>query len=453
MICMLKISPSHLVIALSVILMLYGGSSVSGQNFTTISGIIVDSHDEPLEYIHVYTKEGVGTFSNHLGMFKLKMQSDQLSDSVVFSSIGFNTKMKLASSFFKSKQDTIVLSSSLTLLKELVVTPQNDGNAIMQKAIKNIPKNYVQKKYSMNAFYRESNIKGGNYSRMFESYALISDGGFKKNLSQTRFKVMQLRKTVNKLDLTDEEKEAEDEVKNGLLRTLSHDRVKRKNGENIYEVFEYDHDLRWNSLGRFFDKDFLKGNDFKITEVFVDKGDTVVQLSSKPIEYNAALGNDNKIYVNLTNYAIVKYEVNYVFFPGYEDVVSPRISKDSNDSSSYKSQIIYRKIAGKYYPHYMKISSLGTNSSWLGERWLANEISGKEVVYQENELFVTQILPYVKIKKKESLSGMVDLYDLDMSNNVGFWRNFSFPSGYILPAAILKDLSDDPDEFESLFIK
>lgn len=449
----MKLPVFRTLLTFMLILILFKVSALA-QSPTKISGVLIGADQKPLEYIHVYSNSGIGTFSNQDGYYELVIPDEKPADSITFSAIGYKTARFTIESLNSVESDTVLLKSSLTILKELIVTPgRHDARNIMELAIKRIPKNYVKKKYSMNVFYRESNIKGERYSRMFESYALVSDKGFLSNLDATLVKVSQLRKTANNLDLTEQEKSTEYQIKNGLYKTMGHDRIKLKEGETFYETFEYKHDFRWYELNRFFDEEYLANNDFGITEVFANDGDTIAVLSTKPIGINKALANYNKIYVNLSNYAIEKYIVEYKLFPDVEGGNRYSLINEDGELNFYKAHFIYREIAGRYYPHYYKLSFFGTNSNMLIDRWRKTNPSGLEIIYQQNEFFVTEILPYRKIKKREAVGKDQDIYDLNIPNDPAFWGGFKFPGNYLLSEKALEELSREQSGVQSLFIK
>ncbi|MEL6558575.1 MAG: hypothetical protein AAFQ94_10355, partial [Bacteroidota bacterium] len=200
---------------------------------------------------------------------------------------------------------------------------------------------------------------------------------------------------------------------------------------------------------RFFSDEFLEWNDFKVVNMYMEEGDSIAEISSKPVRVSPVLGSKNSIFVNLKDYAIIQYSIDYIFRPFHEDERIPTLDKQVNCFHNLK--VIYKKVGDRYFPHYQKVSSLGTNSNFLFDRLPSNNPNGGEVIYQNNEFFVTEILPYVSIKRNETINSTQDLYDLKIPNDRTFWKNFNFPASYLLSKKALQDLSEKGAE--SIFIQ
>ena len=140
---------------------------INAQNIL-IQGMVRDAQNkEALPFTNVYLKESnIGTVSNEKGAFNINIPQDQKNDSLVFSRIGYKRlTMEISGS---SSPLEVFLPENELVLNEVVVTGYT-ANAIVEKAIANIPNNYNQSPYRSTGFYRVTSQKDDNYIHLSEA--------------------------------------------------------------------------------------------------------------------------------------------------------------------------------------------------------------------------------------------------------------------------------------------
>ena len=110
-----------------------------------LSGIVVDkSTGEPLPFSSIYTTQNIGTVSNDLGEFLIKLKTTDSHDTLVVNYLGYS-RYFLPLFGLKSLADLrIELIPLLVQLKEVEIRPV-DPDAIIDQAIERIPYNYFIK--------------------------------------------------------------------------------------------------------------------------------------------------------------------------------------------------------------------------------------------------------------------------------------------------------------------
>lgn len=119
-----------------------------------LSGIVVDkSTGEPLPFSSIYTTQNIGTVSNDLGEFLIKLKTTDSHDTLVVNYLGYS-RYFLPLFGLKSLADLrIELIPLLVQLKEVEIRPV-DPDAIIDQAIERIPYNYFIKPIGAKSFYR-----------------------------------------------------------------------------------------------------------------------------------------------------------------------------------------------------------------------------------------------------------------------------------------------------------
>ncbi|MBY0434613.1 MAG: carboxypeptidase-like regulatory domain-containing protein [Cyclobacteriaceae bacterium] len=125
------------------------------QSFIFISGKVVEQQSKkPVPYANIYLKtHGIGTASNTEGEFIFKIPTIWANDTLMVSSIGYNTAKSMIWTDKSSKE--ISLEQSIIQLKEITVIGE-PALAFVNRAIKKIPQNYDTTNFHMNAYYKEN---------------------------------------------------------------------------------------------------------------------------------------------------------------------------------------------------------------------------------------------------------------------------------------------------------
>ena len=129
--------------------------SINGQ-VLTLQGNIVDAKtNKGIPYVNIgFPKYSVGTSSNELGGYVIKIAQERLSDTLVFSSIGYATYRVALKDIKPDVLKKVSMQSSDIGLAELVVKSL-DANKIIKTVLKKREDNYNTKPVLMQLFCRE----------------------------------------------------------------------------------------------------------------------------------------------------------------------------------------------------------------------------------------------------------------------------------------------------------
>ena len=123
----------------------------------TFQGIVIDSTTQKgIPYVNIgFPTHSIGTSSNELGEFVIKIPSEKRLDTLVFSSIGFNTLKVVPKEFIKGdKLKTVVLKPNDIKLDELVVKSL-DAKKLIKTFLKQRFSNYATEPALMHLFCNE----------------------------------------------------------------------------------------------------------------------------------------------------------------------------------------------------------------------------------------------------------------------------------------------------------
>ncbi len=448
---------------LAVLCQLLSNSGLLAQSLVINGNVIDGQTKEPLPFVHIFINPNIGTITNIDGEFELKVPSE-IKGSILlqFSSIGYNT---LYLNLDVPNYDTIKISlmPGINVLDEVIVTAEDNIDSaylIMENVLANIRKNYPTRKYGMEAFYREANVSDTSYSRLIEAQILIADKGYNQPIEKTEFEVLQMRKTEDNRGLSWRQSLFEWLYSiNGVFKIVANDRLKKSVKpynmtdliENVEGWLKYEQEKELGAI-RFLSEEFINGADLSIEGVIETVADTsyVVRFITKKL-FTGRQGR-GLIYINKADWAIVEIR---------SEVVKPdtvhyyQLDYTLKNSRAYYQTIIkYQKHKGNYYLSYIKSNSIGTNSRGLiggRDHTLFYKSKGKAgTIYQENELYITSVIPYRKIKKKNRLDKEEDIYDADIKNDTIFWAQYNFPLLNPLTDKMRNDLKTVNNE---IFIK
>ena len=139
----------------------------SDAQILTVQGNVVDAITQTgIPYVNIgFPKQSIGTSSNEMGEFVIKIPEERLSDSLVFSSIGYISYRIAVKDIKKSKIQTVLLKPNTINLSEFVVKSV-DAKKIVKMMLKKRSDNYATKPTLLQFFNRES-LKEKNTDRYF----------------------------------------------------------------------------------------------------------------------------------------------------------------------------------------------------------------------------------------------------------------------------------------------
>lgn len=423
---------------LTALIFLFFSIHVDAQE--TIRGVILSQSNVPIPFANVYVNDSTGTITNGSGLFELEAHFLD-DDSLIISSIGYKSLRIPLSGIRDLKFHTLKLTQSTTILDEVIITPafsRDTAVSILKKVLEFRRRNYSQAKYSAIAFYREANFSDSSYSRLLESWIHISSRGYSSNVESTRVKVLQLRKLKDDRLLDWRQSLSEWLYReNGIFLTLGYDRLSLKSKFTMQEVLESPKarlTLEGSEVSSFFSEEFLDAHDFFIKRWKIVDGNRIVEIGFHAVVSSYLhLTIEGRIFINVEDWAIFRMES--LCFQDEQQAIQNQdrlrvFNNPMDDSVYYRFRADYKKFDEFYYPSYLSFSSVGTNSGFLRvsnfeDKFNSHGQSGN--IYCQNELYFDEIIPFVKIKRNNSLSKRADLFDLDNLQDAVFWKKENRP--------------------------
>ncbi|MEN7550372.1 carboxypeptidase-like regulatory domain-containing protein [Rapidithrix thailandica] len=158
-----------------------------------IKGKVIDHlTEQALPYSHISIQHSsIGTVSNAEGEFVLRVPAHQLQDSLLISSLGYQSYSSPLSTLI-GKQLLIRLQTATILLKEVTVQPDR-ALEILREALGKIPLNYAQEARLHTGFYRETIRENEAYSSFVEAVLQVYKASYRQS-SHDFVKIMKGRK-------------------------------------------------------------------------------------------------------------------------------------------------------------------------------------------------------------------------------------------------------------------
>jgi len=139
--------------------------------YVEVRGMVTDpSGRQPLPFANVYLAgKSKGIITNEEGRFLLKLQPEDISDTLNISYMGYKN-LKIPVSGIANSDQSFTLEPDIISIQEVIIRKVNAIN-ILQSALKAIPNNYPSQPSILTSFYRETVKKGNRY--MIVSEALL----------------------------------------------------------------------------------------------------------------------------------------------------------------------------------------------------------------------------------------------------------------------------------------
>jgi hypothetical protein len=172
---------------------------IAEQDLVTIKGKVIDAETgTALVFASVaVTESNVGIITNIDGEFTLKISPDLLDRNVEVSFLGYKNKIIPVSSLRNDGyKNTISLETAPIPIKEIVVRPI-DPEAIVERAITRIGRNYESVPNLMTAFYRETIRKNRTYVSIGEAVVEIFKAPYNSDLRFDGVRIYKGRKNTD----------------------------------------------------------------------------------------------------------------------------------------------------------------------------------------------------------------------------------------------------------------
>jgi hypothetical protein len=171
------------------------------QSINYIKGKIVDSETaKPLSFASVGLKHNhIGVFANADGDFKIIQDPRFITDSLVVSCIGYKRKAISFEDLKLSEVNNIFLTPVIYSLNEVKVIASRkklDPLIIIEKAIKNIKKNYSREQFSYVSYYRDYQKRNNNYVNLDEAIIQVTDNGFDRKSVLNKYRLLDFKQNL-----------------------------------------------------------------------------------------------------------------------------------------------------------------------------------------------------------------------------------------------------------------
>lgn len=165
----------------------------TAQDWIRIRGIVIDAETkEKLPYAHIEMQgSNVGTVTNSLGEFSLKLPSSSGMDSVLVSYLGYEANIFPISSFLEEEKMQLHLKPDAIKLQEVVI--QKDQKSLIEEAIEAIPMNYDLEEMMLDGFWRAQMMNDDETIQLSESAFEIYRMGTQYNKQDLKMKILRGR--------------------------------------------------------------------------------------------------------------------------------------------------------------------------------------------------------------------------------------------------------------------
>ncbi|WP_188464030.1 carboxypeptidase-like regulatory domain-containing protein [Marivirga lumbricoides] len=386
-----------------------------------MTGRILDSSNNPIPYAHISLPgTEIGTVSNDSGFFTLNISKTLFK--IKISSIGFEEKFLSNTEMSFDDLNKVYLNFSKISLKEVVVKGTFDSASwYVQQAIKNITKNYSNKKHSQIAFYRESSVRDSIYSRMVEAIVMLSDKGVNSPSEKTQYEVLRLRKTEDNRNIGWRQS-----LQNWLYQDAGVYAMNKANPFKPTDAEEQDFNevlvspslakLRKESPTRLLNTGFVEDNVYSIVSQFQIGEEEFIKINFKRADKELIkfFETGGYLIINKDDYAIIEFN-RWV----------KNVKKSSNDDGFRANYLIqYQKSGDLYFPFFIRDMVVGSNASRIfdiadSEQYYSTKGKiGK--IYTVNELYILETKDYEKISWRSEMSKDDDMYDIQPTKRLGF---------------------------------
>ncbi|APY00903.1 carboxypeptidase-like protein [Lacinutrix venerupis] len=414
--------------------------------------------DEPIESASVYIQNtAIGTITNADGKFVLRIPKENVSDTLVISSIGYSTEKIPLDQFDAS--DAIYLVEAVASLDEVVLEAEvrpKTGNDIVLKAIERLSSTMPDSSYIQKGFLRHKERNKKEFKWLIESAISVYDSSNSVPAKDyLKINVDQMRKSYDLRDIdslftyasylnqntkikTNPRNLKRSQVKTALLEKSIKWNDNRVNG--LQNIFQGKLNMFRNIDGKkaIFGENILENHQFRLDTILVDnerklykieinKGEEYVGLDTKGI-YNEGFEPKGWLYIYYDNFAIKKVEYELLAASKEQKSRSKRLF-DTN--VNHKLIINYKEFQDKMYPNYIyyetpKLVNVGFKPKNKQEEHLAEQYNKEErYYYTVQEILFSDII----VNHDEIEAELKKEWDMDIFSpkpyNKEFWETYN----------------------------
>jgi len=378
-----------------------------GQGLTTfkISGQVLNESDNtPVPYAHIRVKgKPIGISANSEGKFVLDLDKIMENESLVFSSIGYKSKIVNIQDFIKDP--IVLLQESVTVLAEVVVTTGSDAQEIVLAAIKNFTRNYSKDPFQLSGFYRTSYRENDRYVRLLEASITVADKGFG---------------TPNGYQVKVEQNRQSNDYRN----------FKWQQGGNYLSSYLRKDNIRNQRF--FLNKKSMKEYNYYLEDLTELDGDEIYHIKID-LKDTMSVTYFADVYVRSKDYAIVQINDSTVIKNSSRYKVADTLQIEFTGGAT---QAKYVDVGGTLYLSYSSALSMHNVFDEKGDLMGTLDL--------EEELLVLDVIQ-VNPRTSGNVKRQGDIYKAKYPYDPKFWENFNLPVETELYKKIKKDLNSKED--------
>lgn len=337
---------------------------VFGQQSEFIQGKLVDAKTkEPISFATIRIKnKSKGLISNADGGFKIPLDMQKISDTLVVSSIGYISRNILLSELRVEQINIISLVQKIEELEEVIVTDSKKtqrygANRLVRLAIEKIPENYPFSPFSYVGYYRDYQIKDQSYINLNEAILEVFDKGFESDdLQETKIRIFKYK---NNLDFSVDTVAAKPYDYISRNKIISNNATMNGQGGNEYTLLRLHDALRNYSINTYdfvnrFNRNFIKNHRFKLLPSTSIDNIPLYTIGISKTQQNIKVSG--KIYISKEDFKV--YKMIYAVFDSSksEDAERNTIKKQSG-KLLYEIIIEYQERFEKMYPSYISFDN------------------------------------------------------------------------------------------------
>jgi len=327
-----------------------------------VEGYIYDAKEkEPIPFATIKVKGWAkGVVTNRNGSFRVPEKFSELNDTLVLTSIGYETKVVSIQQMMAKKFNVIFLNPHVYGLEETIVYARArkrklSAKAIVRKAIRAIPENFPNQPFSLTGYYRDYQWHEDDYLNLNEAILSVYDQGFESKDSQsTQFALHSIlaNKNFPRDSISDEPYDYENRnkvINNAILN--SHDgnelRILRVHDAiRNYEVSSYAFVYKLKSQ-------FLNGHSFeRVKDIFLDDLPFYNITVTKSQNGYEAFG---QLLIDKDNFSI--YKLNYSLY--FKDTDSKSVESINGAEKDLIFEVLseYRPFKDKMFLNYITFNN------------------------------------------------------------------------------------------------
>lgn len=392
---------------------------IHAQSQITLKGIVLDKEtNEPLSFATITISQAkISVVSNEAGEFQFHIPMEMNYGTVTISYLGYKTiKLKVS----EIKPDVMVTFKMIPQeqqLKEVEIKERKSKTSaedIVDRAIRNIKKNYPRDKTLYYGYYRDyiSPTWTVSYQNLMEAALVIEDRGFQTpDYYHTKIKLEQLRynpETVIDSSLND--------AYDGKNKFIPFAKI---GGANELALLKAHDPIRNHKISTFsyvyvFDFNFIRNHRFYYETITEEDSALIYSIrfecNARGFDATSEYKVIGHIFIRSDNYAILKF--NYTV----------TCNTPTYAGTFFDVKLEYKNYNDKYYLNYLSLMNYFVSIN----NTTANHIN--KPYFQYRELFINKIVnePFESLRSNEIINKKASLLTNKISVIDGFWDHYNY---------------------------